>query len=58
MVNGRMVQYGAMKTIFEEYGDVILQVLGGIAVVVIIIDLFRSNGVLRELFVKLIENAC
>lgn len=47
-----------MKMIFEEYGDVILQILGGIAIVAIIIDLLRSNGVLHELFVKLIESAC
>lgn len=47
-----------MKMIFEEYGDLILQILGGLAMVAIIIDLFRSNGVLRELFVKLIESAC
>lgn len=47
-----------MKAILEEYGDLILQILGGSAVLLLIIDLMRSNGILRELLVKLIESAC
>lgn len=47
-----------MKMIFEEYGDVILQLLGGLAVLAMIFDLIRGDGLLHELFVKLIESAC
>lgn len=47
-----------MKAIFEEYGDVILQILGGLAILAVIFDLIRSNGVLHELFVLLAESAC
>ena len=47
-----------MKLIFEEYGDLILQVLGGVAVLAIIIDLLRDGGLLNELFVRLVSGAC
>lgn len=47
-----------MKMIFEEYGDVILQILGGAAILAVVIDLIRSNGILHELIVTLIEGAC
>ena len=47
-----------MKLIFEEYGDVILQVIGGVAVLAIIVDLLRPGGLLNELFARLVSGAC
>ena len=47
-----------MKTIFEEYGDFILQFLGGIAVIALIVDLIRTDGLLHQLLVQLVESAC
>lgn len=47
-----------MKLIFEEYGDFILQLIGGAAVVALLIDLIRSGGYLHQLLIQLIESAC
>ena len=47
-----------MKLIFEEYGDLILQILGGVSVLAIIIDLLRDGGLLNELVARLVSGAC
>lgn len=47
-----------MRHIFEEYGDVILQLLGGVGILAILVDLLRSDGLLHGLVVKVIEAAC
>lgn len=47
-----------MKHIFEEYGDTVIQIIGGIGVITILVDLIRSDGLLHGLIVRLLENAC
>jgi hypothetical protein len=37
-----------LKDIFEEYGDFILQIIGGFAVLGIVFSLFSKNGLLNE----------
>lgn len=47
-----------MKTIIEEYGSTVLQIIGGVVVLGLIIDLLRPDGSLHELIVRLVESAC
>ena len=47
-----------MRHIFEEYGDVILQLLGGVGIIAILIDLLHSDGFLHGLVAQVIESAC
>lgn len=47
-----------MKVIIEEYGSTVLQIIGGVAVLGLIIDLLRPNGSLHELIVQLVSSAC
>lgn len=47
-----------MKHIFEEYGDVIMQAIGGIGILALIIDLLREDGLLRGLIVAILESGC
>lgn len=47
-----------MKMIFEEYGDAIIQALGGIGILALLIDLIRADGVLHNLIVQILDNAC
>lgn len=46
-----------MRELFEEYGDVILQVIGAIVALAIPFDMIRPNGVLHQLIVELVNNA-
>lgn len=45
-----------MKAIFDEYGDVILQVLGGLAVVGMLVGFLLPNGELHELIVSILDS--
>ena len=47
-----------MRHIFEEYGDAIIQALGGIGVIALLIDLIRTDGLLHNLIVRILESAC
>ncbi len=47
-----------MKIIFEEYGSVILQIIGGIAVLAILFDLIHPSGSLHEIVSHLADSAC
>ena len=47
-----------MKQIFEEYGDIVLSIIGGLGVLAIIFDLLHPSGLLHELIVRLAESAC
>ncbi len=47
-----------MKIIFEEYGDLILQLIAATGIIAMVIDIIRVDGFLHELFVKLAESAC
>ena len=47
-----------MRHLFEEYGDAILQGLGGLGVLLLMYDLIRTNGYLHNLIVQVIEKAC
>ena len=47
-----------MKIIFEEYGSVILQIIGGLVVLLILLDMLHPGGNLNELIKNLAESAC
>ena len=45
-----------MKQLFEEYGDAIIQAIGGVGVLLCLISLLRSDGALRNLIVSILES--
>ena len=47
-----------MRHIFEEYGDTILQAIGGIGIIGLLFDLINPGGTLHGLIVKILEKAC
>ena len=47
-----------MRTIFEEYGSTILQIIGGVVILGLILDLLHPDGSLRELIIQLADSAC
>lgn len=47
-----------MKIIFEEYGSVLLQIIGGFIVLLILLDMLHPNGNLHELIQNLADSAC
>ena len=47
-----------MRYIFEEYGDLILQAVGGIAVLGLLIDMISADGTLHGYIVKILESVC
>ena len=46
-----------MKHIFDEYGDFILQIIGGMGMVGLVIEMIRPGGLLRELVMALANSA-
>ena len=47
-----------MRHIFEEYGDVIMQVIGGIGVLALLADLIFDGGTLHTIIVEYLKSAC
>lgn len=47
-----------MRHIFEEYGDVILQIVGGIGILGLLADLLRADGRLHAIIVQILKSAC
>ena len=46
-----------MRHIFEEYGDVIMQIIGGAGVLALLVDLIRPEGTLHAIIVRILESA-
>lgn len=47
-----------MRLLFEEYGDAILQALGGIGILICLIYMLRADGALHAFIVQLLDSAC
>lgn len=47
-----------MRHIFEEYGDVIIQIIGGVGILALLYELLSSDGSLRAIIVDFLESAC
>ncbi len=47
-----------MRVIFEEYGSVILQIIGGLVILLILLDMLHPGGNLNELISNLAESGC
>lgn len=47
-----------MRLLFEEYGDAIIQAIGGICVLVLLFELVRSDGALHGLITYILDSAC
>lgn len=47
-----------MKAMFEQYGDTIIQVIGGLGILTIAIDLLSNGGSLHQLLVALLNSSC
>ena len=47
-----------MRHIFEEYGDVIMQVLGGAGILALLWELLSADGSLRAIIIEFLKGAC
>ncbi len=47
-----------MKIIFEEYGSVLLQIIGGFIVLLILFDMIHPGGNLNEIIRNFADSAC
>lgn len=47
-----------MRHLFEEYGDLIIQAIGGVGAIALIVDMINPTGTLHGLIVKILEKAC
>lgn len=47
-----------MKQIFEEYGEILLQVIGGAGVLWLLYDLLSADGALHGLITRVLSGGC
>ena len=47
-----------METLFDEYGGFIIAVLGGVAAILVFVDLISSGGTLNDYIQDFLGSAC